>query len=131
MPTKQNRLDKIEEQIAKLKAREAAIKSAERKAERKVETRRKVILGGLLIDAAGKDARFATVVDQLMKRIDRDADKRAFDGWERPDPSSGGEPPAIKKEPSPKATTAPSLPLGGSSSGGAAPSPRAGGGTAG
>ncbi len=35
------------------------------KASRKLDTRRKNILGGLLIDAAGKDERYAKVVTAL------------------------------------------------------------------
>ncbi|MEJ5155795.1 mobilization protein, partial [Gluconobacter wancherniae] len=50
------------------------------------DTRRKVILGGLLIDAAGKDERFGRVIDELMKRITRDHDHRAFEGWQKPGP---------------------------------------------
>ncbi|MFT8786902.1 mobilization protein, partial [Gluconobacter oxydans] len=54
--------------------------------ERKLDTRRKVILGGLLIDAAGKDERFGPVIDELMKHITRDHDHKAFEGWKKPEP---------------------------------------------
>ena len=79
------------EQIAKAKlavqqakARLQAIENRQTEAERKLDTRRKIILGGLLIDAAAKDERYAKVVSALMARIDRDNDRKAFDGWTPP-----------------------------------------------
>ena len=52
----------------------------------KLDTRRKVILGGLLIDAAGKDERFGRVIDELMKRITREHDHKTFKDWQKPEP---------------------------------------------
>ncbi|KMO18797.1 hypothetical protein [Methylobacterium indicum] len=49
--------------------------------ERKRDTRRKIILGGLLLDAAGKERRFAEALDELMTRIQRAQDKTAFAEW--------------------------------------------------
>ena len=79
------------EQIAKAKlavqqakARLQAIENRKSEAERKLDTRRKIILGGLLLDAAAKDERYAKVVAALMARIDRDNDRKAFDGWTLP-----------------------------------------------
>ena len=43
-----------------------------------------IIMGGLLLDAAAKDERYAKVVSALMARIDRDNDRKAFDGWTPP-----------------------------------------------
>lgn len=54
---------------------------------RKRDTRRKVILGGLLLDAAEKDDRFTRVVTALMERISRDQDRKAFEGWQPPSPT--------------------------------------------
>ena len=100
MPTKAERLEKIEAQIAKLKAREAKIKAADRAAERKLDTRRKVIIGGLLLDAAEKDESYGRVIDTLMTRMTRDADKSTFAGWERPR--------SLEEATSPERTRAPS-----------------------
>ena len=41
-------------------------------------------MGGLLLDAAAKDERYAKVVAALMARIDRDNDRKAFQGWTPP-----------------------------------------------
>jgi hypothetical protein len=49
--------------------------------ERKRDTRRKIILGGLLLEAAGKERRFAEALDELMTRIQRAQDKTAFAEW--------------------------------------------------
>ena len=70
--------------VQQAKARLQAIESRQSEAERKLDTRRKIILGGLLLDAAGKDERYAKVVTALMGRIERDNDRKAFDGWEPP-----------------------------------------------
>jgi hypothetical protein len=82
---------------ARLKAQQAkaALQALEARASsevRKLETRRKVILGGLLLDAASKDERFGKVLTALMQRIERAQDKRAFEGWIAPvsPPPSGG-----------------------------------------
>lgn len=49
--------------------------------ERKVDTRRKIILGGLLIDAATKSADWNDKLTELLGRISRDNDHQAFAGW--------------------------------------------------
>lgn len=54
---------------------------------RKQDTRRKVILGGLLLDAAGKDERFSRTLSTLLERLTRDQDKKAFEGWQPPSPT--------------------------------------------
>lgn len=50
--------------------------------ERKLDTRRKVILGSLLVDAAQTDPRWRPLFDQLMARVNRPQDLRVFEGWE-------------------------------------------------
>jgi len=72
--------------VEQAKARYQALLARQNAEERKLDTRRKVILGGLLIDAAGKDERFGRVIDELMKRITRDHDHKAFEGWQKPEP---------------------------------------------
>ena len=96
------------EQIAKArlavqqaKARLQAIESRQSEAERKLDTRRKIILGGLLLDAAGKDDRYAKVVSALMQRIERDNDRKAFDGWDAP----GAVAPGPAPPPAPNSST--------------------------
>jgi hypothetical protein len=89
------------EQIAKARlavkqaqARLQAIESRQSEAERKLDTRRKIIMGGLLLDAATRDERYAKVVSTLLARIERDNDRKAFDGWEPPGSTATAPQPA-------------------------------------
>ena len=79
-------IEKAKLKADQAKARLQALEARLNEASRKLDTRRKIILGGLLIDAAGKDERFAKVVTALMSRIDRDHDRQAFESWEPPAP---------------------------------------------
>ncbi len=94
LPTS-DQLEKARLKANQAKARLQALEARLSEAGRKLDTRRKIILGGLLIDAAGKDERYAKVVTALMGRIDRDHDRQAFEGWEPPAP-----PPASAAAPS-------------------------------
>jgi hypothetical protein len=84
----QERIEKARRKVAQAQARLEAIAARANALERKADTRRKIILGGLLLDAAGKDARYASVLTTLMQRIGREADRRPFAGWSPPSPSS-------------------------------------------
>ena len=85
LPTTEQ-IEKARLKASQAKARLQALEARLSDAGRKLDTRRKIILGGLLIDAASKDERYAKVVSALMQRIDRDNDRKAFDGWEPPAP---------------------------------------------
>lgn len=78
--------------VKQAKARLQAIENRQGEVERKLDTRRKIIMGGLLLDAAGKDDRYAKVVSALLARIERDNDRRAFEGWEAPAPPAASGP---------------------------------------
>lgn len=80
----QDRIEKARFKASQAKASLQALEARLSEASRKLDTRRKIILGGLLIDAAGKDERYAKVVASLMGRIDRDHDRQAFEGWTPP-----------------------------------------------
>lgn len=82
-------LEKAERQYQQAKARLSAAKSRENAAERKRDTRRKVILGGALIDLAARDDRAMEMLDRLIDNLTRDQDKASFDDWERPRCESG------------------------------------------
>ncbi len=82
--TTTEQIEKARLAVQQAKARLQAIENRQSQAERKLDTRRKIIMGGLLLDAAGKDERYAKVVSALMQRIERDNDRKAFDGWEPP-----------------------------------------------
>lgn len=58
---------------------------------RKNDTRRKIIAGGLLFDAASKDERYAAILRQLLDRIERPNDKKPFIGWQTPSPVEAHE----------------------------------------
>jgi hypothetical protein len=86
------RIEKAKLAVQQAKARLQAIENRQSDAERKLDTRRKIIMGGLLLDAASKDERYAKVVSALMARIDRDNDRKAFQGWEPPAPAAAPGP---------------------------------------
>ncbi len=68
------KLDQARNRLRQLEARVA-------QEERKRDTRRKIILGGLLLDAAAKEPRFSEALAELMTRIQRSQDKAAFAEW--------------------------------------------------
>jgi hypothetical protein len=106
LPTS-NQIEKARLKAGQAKARLQALEARLNEASRKLDTRRKIILGGLLIDAAGKDERYAKVVMALMGRIDRDQDRIAFEGWTPPAPAAPPEPvPVPADTSSPAASTA-------------------------
>src|SRR3546814_16163470 len=67
--------------LAQAKARLDALNARIATEGRCLDTRRKIILGGLLLDAATKDQRFAGIVSELTHRISSDQDRNPFDGW--------------------------------------------------
>lgn len=87
MTPAQERIEKARRKVAQAQARLEAIAARANALERKADTRRKIILGGLLLDAAGKDVRYASVLATLMQRIGREGDRRPFAGWSPPSPS--------------------------------------------
>ena len=68
---------KVQQAKARLQALEARATTLNRKA----DARRKIILGGLLLDAAMKDAEWEKRLNVLMERISREQDHKAFAGW--------------------------------------------------
>jgi hypothetical protein len=77
-PERLERLERLAKQAsARLDNAKARLKSEERKK----DTRRKIIMGSLLIDAAQKDPKWRHMFDELMRRVDREHDLKAFEGW--------------------------------------------------
>src|SRR5204862_293143 len=68
---------KVQQAKARLQALEARAATMNRKA----DARRKIILGGLLLDAAMKDPAWESRLNDLMNRISRDQDRKAVEGW--------------------------------------------------
>src|SRR3546814_1068867 len=68
---------KVQQAKARLQVLEARATTLNRKA----DARRKIILGGLLLDAAMKDPAWESHLNDLMSRISRDQDRKAFEDW--------------------------------------------------
>lgn len=77
-------IEQAKKRVAQAKARLDALNARIATEGRRLDTRRKIILGGLLLDAAAKDKRFAGIVSELTHRISRDQDRKPFDGWSLP-----------------------------------------------
>jgi hypothetical protein len=106
LPTS-DQVEKARLKASQAKARLQALEARLSEASRKLDTRRKIILGGLLIDAASKDERYAKVMTALMGRIDRDQDRIAFEGWTLPAPAASLAPSPVPADAlSPAASTA-------------------------
>lgn len=89
-------LERAEKRFAQAKARLQALRNREATKQRKLDTRRKVILGGALVDLAARDDNAAAMLDRLIRNLAREQDRSAFDGWdwraERGDGEGAGEP---------------------------------------
>src|SRR3546814_13170522 len=68
---------KVQQAKARLQALEARAATLNRKA----DARRKIILGGLLLDVAMKDPAWESPLNDLMNRISRHPDRKAFERW--------------------------------------------------
>ena len=74
-------LERAEKRYAQAKARLLALKNRAATQARKLDTRRKVILGGALVDLAGRDKGAAAMLDRLVRNLPREQDRKAFEGW--------------------------------------------------
>ena len=75
-------LEKAEKKLAQAKARVQSIKARQATAERKKDTRRKIILGGGLLERAKRgDAAAAQLLREIVGDLNRPVDKKAFEGW--------------------------------------------------
>lgn len=84
-------LERAEKRFAQARARLQALKNREATKSRKMDTRRKVILGGALVDLAERDSSAAAMLDRLLRNLPRDQDRVAFEGWSLgADKASGG-----------------------------------------
>lgn len=82
----QEKLAELEQKMAALKAKADAIKARQKAADRKLDTRRKIILGSMLIESASKDELAAKGLQSMIASLTRQADKKAFEGWTPPKP---------------------------------------------
>ena len=84
-------LERAEKRYAQAKARLLALKNRAATAARKMDTRRKVILGGALVDLAARDETAAAMLDRLVRNLPREQDRRAFVGWKPGDAAPEAE----------------------------------------
>jgi len=75
-------LERAEKRYAQAKARLQALKNREAARERKLDTRRKVILGGALIDLAARDSNASAMLERLIRNLPREQDRVTFAGWD-------------------------------------------------
>lgn len=75
-------LDRAEKRYAQAKARLLALKNREATKARKLDTRRKIILGGALVDLAERDSSAAVMIERLVRNLPREQDRKAFEGWD-------------------------------------------------
>ncbi len=61
---------------------------------RKLDTRRKIILGGALVDLAERDSNAAAMIERLIRNLPREQDRKAFEGWDAKQPAAKPAPPA-------------------------------------
>lgn len=77
-------LERAEKRYAQAKARLQGLKNREATRQRKLDTRRKVILGGALLDLAERDSGAAAMLDRLIRNLAREQDRKAFTDWTAP-----------------------------------------------
>lgn len=86
-------LERAEKRFAQAKARLQGIRNREATKQRKMDTRRKVILGGALIDLAERDSNAAAMLDRLVRNLPREQDQKAFVDWDGPGSTTYPVPP--------------------------------------
>ena len=117
-------LERAEKRYEQARARLQALKNREATKSRKIDTRRKVILGGALMDLATRDAGAAAMLDRLIRNLPREQDRRAFVESGGVDTGSSGgagaggaDGPTVGNAPAPSSGAAPDAsavsPLGG------------------
>ena len=78
----ESELERAEKRLAQAKARVQALRNREATKTRKLDTRRKVILGGALMELAARDDGARAMLDRLVRNLGREQDRAAFDGWD-------------------------------------------------
>ena len=80
-------LEKLERQYEQARARLQAARARKAAKERKLDARRKIILGGALIESAGRDPETARLLTALVTGLSRAQDRKAFENWTPPAPN--------------------------------------------
>jgi hypothetical protein len=74
-------LERAQKRYEQARARLQALRNREAARTRKIDTRRKVILGGALMDLATRDSNAAAMLDRLIRNLPREQDRKTFEGW--------------------------------------------------
>lgn len=77
-------LERAERRYEQAKARLQGLRNREAARQRKLDTRRKVILGGALLDLASRDDSAAAMAERLIRNLARAQDRKAFEDWQVP-----------------------------------------------
>ena len=86
-------LQRAERRYEQAKARLQGLRNREDTRQRKLDTRRKVILGGALLDLASRDDNAAVMVERLIRNLSRKQDRKAFTDWQFPSPTPASDQP--------------------------------------
>jgi hypothetical protein len=81
-------LEKLERQYEQAKARLQSARARKVTQDRKIDARRKIILGGALIERASRDPDVTRLLKALVDGLARAQDRKAFDGWSPPAPEA-------------------------------------------
>lgn len=85
-------LERARKQMEQLKAKLQRLERRESEVERKMDTRRKVIIGGGLLERATRDPAASAMLQAVLDDVSRENDKRAFEGWKKPSLKTGRAP---------------------------------------
>ena len=103
-------LERAEKRFAQAKARLLALKNREATKARKLDTRRKIILGGALMDLAARDGSAASMLERLVRNLPREQDRKVF-GMEQVQ-AEGSDAPGDSSAAAPGPLPAPTDPTG-------------------
>lgn len=91
-------LERAEQRYEQAKARLQGLRNREAARQRKLDTRRKVILGGALLDLASRDDSAAAMAERVIRNLAREQDRKAFEDWQVPSPAPGSDQPTTLKD---------------------------------
>ena len=83
--TPEERLQELEQRKKTLEEKVQRERQKLKREEHRRDTRRKVILGGALMEAAKQDESAAAFIADVMRNLN-DRDRKAFEGWQPPKP---------------------------------------------
>ena len=95
----ETQMEKAKRQYKQAKARLHATKARETKRQRKRDTRRKVILGGALIELSERDQPARSMMCRLIGNLSREQDRKMFDPHEALPTNDESKSPNVRIEP--------------------------------